>query len=359
MAAQHEVTIVNDAFSEVAYLESWLSLTYRLAINAPTRCAVDLGMDDPKLDLAAPMRYVRVTRNGADVWLGRIQAVGWLDDDENRSSNTYPLDAWDMMAELGGRTLPRPTGMDFNERTGPADDVLKAYVYNEAGAGAIVARRINGLTVAADASLAPAVTKLWLGGTLLEHLQRLGTEQGVYFGLVPTYGVGGALSGMEFRTAYPLRGDDLSAGHAGEIVLAQDNHNVKTVAYKLDLTNHVNHVYVAGPGEDHAQLVREVEDAAAIAAYGRREAWVTSDNITEAGLDADGAQYLAEHAPVEVLEALVLPDVLGPSNLGDKITVYDHRYGRTVQKTCVITAMTFSIGADGVETVTPEMVVSA
>lgn len=353
----HEITVLDDTFTELAYLESWLSLRYRLALNAPASCSVDLGMNDAKIDTCAPMRYLRVMRDGLDVWLGRIQSLGWLDDDANKSSNTYPLDAWDMIAELGGRTLPRPTGMDFNERTGPADDVVKAYVYNEAGAGAIAARRVNGLTVAVDAGAVANVTKLWLGGTLLEHIQRLAAERAFYWGLVPTYDLSGNLSGMEFRTAYPFWGSDLRKGNAGELVLAQDNHNIATLAYKLDLRTHVNHVYVAGPGEDRNQLVREVEDAAAVALYGRREAWITSDNITEAGLDADGENYLAQHKAVEVLEATTLPGVITPSNLGDVITIFDHRYGRTVQKDGVITAIEVGIGADGVETVTPEVTV--
>jgi len=353
----HDVTVLDDTFTELAYLESWLTLRYRLALNEPTHCALDLALDDPKVASCTPMRYLRVLRNGVDVWLGRIQTAGWMDDEENAASNVYPLDAWDMIAELGTRTLPRPAGMDFNERTGPADDLAKAYVYYEAGAGAIGARRVNGLTVAVDASAVANVTKLWLGGTLLEHLQRVAKEQSFYWGLAPTYAVGGALTGMEFRTAYPLWGSDLSKGKAGEIVLAQDNHNIKSIAYKVDLSDHVNHIYVAGPGEDRNQLVREVEDAAAVAAYGRREAWITSDNITEAGLDADGAQYLAQHQVVEQLIAVVLPGVLTPAHLGYKITVFDHRYGRTEQQDCVITAINVSVGSDGVEVLTPELTV--
>jgi hypothetical protein len=351
--------VLDASFTEVAYLESWLKLRYRLALNEPTRCALDLALDDPKIAQCSAMRYLRVLRDSVNVWLGRVQMSGWMHDEANAASNTYPLDAWDMIAELGGRTLPRPAGMDFNERTGPADDVLKAYVYYEAGAGAIAARRVNGLTVAADLGAVANVTKLWLGGTLLEHMQRLGKERSFYWGLVPTYAVGGALTGMEYRTAYPLWGLDKSKGNAGEIVLAEDNHNIKTVAYKFDLTDHVNHVYVAGPGEDRNQQVVEAEDAAAVAAYGRREAWITSDNITTAGLTEDGETYLAQHRAVEQLIAVVLPGVIGPEHLGYKVTVFDHRYGRTEQQDCVITAINVSVGDDGVETLTPELTVSA
>jgi hypothetical protein len=358
----YEVSILDDTFTEDAYLESVLKLSCRIALNEPTRCAVDLAMDDPKIADCPPMSYIRVMRDSVDLWLGRIQSVGWMDDESNRSSDTYPLDAWDMIAELGTRTLPRPAGMDFNERTGPADDVVKAYVYNEAGPGADVARQINGLTVAVDAGAVGSVTKLWLGGTLLEHVQRLGNEMNFYWGLVPTYAVGGALTGMEFRTAYILWGTDRSKGNPAEIVLAQDNHNVKSIAYKLDLSAHRNHVYVCGPGEDQAQLVVEVDNRAAMALRlgfdpGRREEWTTSDNLTPEGLTADGESYLAQREPVEQLTAVCLPGVIGPGNLGDKITVFDHRYGRSVQKDVVITAISFRLDDSGIETVEPEMVV--
>jgi hypothetical protein len=357
-----EVSIVDDAFTETAHLQAWLKLGYRLALNAPTRCSLDLALNDPKIDLALPQRYIRIMRDDVDVWLGRIQMLGWMDDETSSGSNVYPLDAWDMMAELGGRTLPRPVGMDFNKRAGPADDILKEYAYYEAGAGAIADRRINGLTVDAATSAVVYATKLWLGGTLLEHLQRIAQECNFYFGLVPTYAVGGALSGMELRTAYPLWGADRTKGQAGEIVLSRDNVNLSSIAYKLDLTGHINHVYVAGPGEDQRQLVVEVDNRTAMTTRlgfdpGRRERWITSDNITVAGLTADGEDFLAQNEPVEVLTCAVLPGVIGPEHLGCKITNFDYRYGRVVQKNSIITALNIAIDEKGVETITPELTV--
>ena len=77
--------------------------------------------------------------------------------------------------------------------------------------------------------------------------------------------------------------------------------------------------------------------------------------ITAAGLDADGNAYLAAHLPSEMLTVVALPGVLGPANLGQKISIWDHRYDRTVEKNVIITGMEIMVDSAGHETITPTL----
>ena len=357
--AQYQVKILADNYSLVAWLGTYTRIKYTVALNRMTSAQVDLPANDAKIPDCDLMSRLLIVRNGAVVWGGLLQTESW--EVEATSSGTkespYALDAMDHCLYLLWRTIPRPQGEDFDTRTGAADDLAKEYVKYHAGASAAAPRQYSDLTVQADATDCAVVTKSWVGEDLLSDLQNLATEQQFYWRMVPS------TTGVEFQTAYPLWGLDRTKGNGvnDELVYTFDRRNVRKMSYKRDLADHYNHAYMAGTGEGQYQLVEEVEDAAAVAAWKRREVWATASNYsTIPELDDEGERVIQDRKP---LETMAITPARGGGisidNLGDKVTVFERRYGRTFEYSAIVTAIDVEVDRDGVEQMTPAELVAA
>lgn len=356
---KYQFSVLNTSFVEVALLAP-VKRHYVLALNALTVCSLDLTANDAKIIDCTYMRYIQVKRNGVIVWIGRIDDDAWLDsgDPDEEAAKIYALDAWGPEHYLEQMTIPRPAGVDFDTRTGAADNVAKAYVRYHAGSSAGTGRPHADLFVQADASAVASSTKNLVGSTLLDHVNTIAAEGKFWWGFVPHYNTG-VLNGVEFRTAYPLWGLDRTKGNVAntELILSRGEGTVQRVAYKGGGADHRNVAYVYGGGTGAAQASRVVIDAAAVAIWGRREVWVDAGNYTtNAELDAEGARVLYEKRARVYLTADVLPGVIGLSNLGDKCTIATNRYGRTVSASAVVTVLSVDVGVDDVEVITPTLV---
>jgi len=350
--AAYQVWMLDGSYNKVAYLHRWQRLRYRIGLNQLCEATVDLPADDPKIADLALMQRLLIRRDGALIWSGLLEGESFGISEQAPQGDVYALDARDLTAYLLWRTIERPSGADYDQRSGPADDVAKAYVYYHAGAGAATARQFSDLTVQGNASAAGTVTKLWVGGTLLEHLQRLAAEKSFWWRMVP------GATGVEFRTAYPLWGVDRTRGNGAneELVMTLDRRNVLALSYRKDLLDHCNHFYMGGAGEGRDQLMVEQADSAAVAAYGRREMWVPATQyVTAAGLQAEGDRRIKEYRPYEAMSVAPKPGAIAPANLGDQVTILERRYGRTFEFDGVITAIAFTVTPDGVERVEPEV----
>ena len=356
--AQYQIKVLADNYSLVAWLGTYTRIKYTVALNRMTSAEVDLPANDAKIPDCDLMNRLLIVRNGAVVWGGLLQTESW--EVESTSSGTkespYALDAIDCCLYFLWRTIPRPKAADFDERTAEADDLAKEYVKFHAGASADAARKYSDLTVQADASACASVTKQWVGEDLLQGLQNLATEHSFYWRLVPSS------TGVEFQTAYPLWGLDRTKGNGvnDELVYSFDRRNVRKMSYKRDLTDHFNYVYMAGAGEGQYQLVEEVTDAAAVAAYKRRELWSTQGNYSTATeLQDEGGRVIQQRKVAEVMAITPASGGLTLSNLGDKVTVFERRYGRTFEYSAIITAIDVEVDRDGVEQMTPAELVAA
>lgn len=360
MLRDYQVSVLDGSFVEQALLAP-LSVSYILGLNMLTAAAINLGANDAQIAECTLRRYIQIKRDGVIVWVGRLETPSWVDDSDPgaQAGMIYALDAKGLEHYLKQRTLPRPAGDDFDVRTGYADDVAKAYVRYSAGSLAATGRPCADLFVQADAGDAPVTAKRLLGSTVSEHINTIAAEGGFWWSVVPHFTTG-ALDGGEFKTAYPLWGLDRTRGNGVnvELELSRTAGTVERVAYRGGCgDDHVNVVYVYGAGSGALQAVRVRSDAAAIALWGRREAWLDAGNYaTDAELDAEGDRYLYEHRAKVALTADVLPGVLDITNLGDKCTVATNRFGVSVEQDAVITALAMSVDVDGIETITPTMV---
>lgn len=349
--AQYQVKVLGDDYSLVAWLDRWLRLHYRLELCAMTAARLDLAANDAKIADCDLGRRLHLVRDGQPVWGGLLQSEAW--EVGGWQESPYALDATSYECYLQWRVVERMPNDDFWRATDHADDVAKHLVRTQCGALAAPARQYPDLSVQADTHAAPQMTKLWVGGTVLEHCQRIAAERGFWWRVAP------GATGCEFQTAYPLWGTDRRKGNGvnDELVFAFDRGNVSRMSYKRDLIEHYNYVYMGGAGEGKDQLMEEVADTAAVTAWRRRELWQPATNYTTAaGLQAEGQRVLAEHKPVELMEVQPVVGTLSPANLGDLCTVFERRYGRVFRFDAMITAMSIKVDKDGVERITPELI---
>ena len=349
----YQLWALDDAYAKQAMFDQWLSLDYRIGLNQIASASINLPANDDKIPDAALMERLQIKRDGTLVWAGIFQTESWEIGEAAPQNDIHAVDALDNNAYLLWRTIERPAGADFHKETGAADDVAKAYVLAHLGTGAVAARRFTDMTIEADATAVASATKLWVGGSVYEHLQRLGAEKSFYWRMVPT------ASGCEFQTAYPLWGLDRSKGNGvnDELVFTLDRKNVARIAYKKDLSAHFNHMYMGGAGEGQNQLMVERADATYVSDNKRRELWVPATSyISTAGLQAEGDRVIEERRPFEIMDITPAVSAITPSNLGDKVTVFARRYDRSFEFDAIIMAINFAVTPDGVERAVPELV---
>lgn len=243
-----------------------------------------------------------------------------------------------------------------------ADDVMKEYVYENLGAGALqsLGRYEDGvlsvLSVQADAGDGPN----WAGSRAWQDLSKVIDDihkaSGVDWAIVQT-----GDNAFQFQTYYPQMGTDrttqgLSGGlnGAGEVpvVFSLGAGTMRAPGLTLNRSNEVNRVYALGAGQQGDRDIGFAEDTGlqADSDWNLREGTVQSNQESGTALDDTAARKLAELAPKEELRFQVVQQ---PSHhygthyfLGDLVTaVYEDSFDFK------IAGVSFTVGAgqDAVE----------
>ncbi len=355
---QYQIWLLNDDYTKSALLvnagetRTWTRLYYRQALNAVETASIDLVPSSPKIADIDLMKRLLIVRNGEIVWGGILLREDWEINENAPDEDKYQLHALGGGVYAAWRDIVPPTGEEYDTRTGAADDLAKAYVYHHAGAGADADRQFDDLTVQADASECASITQQASRRQLLSLLQSMAAENGFRWRFTP------AETGFEFQTAVTWGLDRTKDnGVNAECVWSLDRHNVSRVQYTRDLMEHYNYLYVGGQGEGADRNWVEREDAAAGAVYKRREKIVDARHLSlTAGLERYGDGKLAEYRQVEVLSAAPrLGSWKTEWDMGDWVTVYANRYGRTFSADVEIDAVQVEIFANGIEHVRPEL----
>jgi hypothetical protein len=359
---QYKLWLCNDNYTRAVLLantgatRTWSRFKYRLTLNGAASAQIDLVPNSPKIPSIALMQRLVVERGSEVMFNGLLQTESWELTEDAPDGTTFALDAYDPAWYAQWRIVETAAGQDnWDSGTDAADDVAKKLVREQLGASAAVARRFTDLTVQADAGACATTRKRWRGEAILGRLQDLALEKSFYWRFVPS------ATGVEFQTAYPLWGLDRSQGNGvnDEMVFSLDRRNFRRLAYKKDVSGLYNHIYVAGQGEGAERTIIERADAPAIAAYKRRESWKDARNLSETSeLQAEGDVELARLGLKESL--VVEPNHRAPWrsawNLGDKVTVWVNKWGRSVRADLVVMAVEVQVGETGIETATPELV---
>lgn len=357
---QYAVWVLDEGYNRTALLanagnvRTWKTLTYRLALDDVGSCSIEMIPNSGKIQYIQPMHRIQIYRDGALGWGGMIQNPSWKIAQTAPSGDAYQVAAQDHALWARWRRVIPPAGLAQDVRAGAADDVAKAFVRGHMGTLAVAARQLADVTVEADAGEAGWIVEPARYDVLLTLLQALARKGGgFHWRFVPT------ATGAEFRTAV-VWGQDRRKNNAlgnPECVFSLDRHTVTQMEYTFDLMGHANHVYVGGQGTDENRNVVEVEDADAVAAYGRREEFVDARQLSlTSSLTARGEAALAEMAPVEELGIVPRVGTWGVDwDLGDLVTVYARKYGVTFSADALVQAVEVTVGEDGVERATPEL----
>lgn len=171
---------------------------------------------------------------------------------DNRIFTSYCRGLLDLIKRRSIRykadTAGSSKGPDF------ADDIIKEYVYENAGAAATVANgRVShgvtvGLVVAADASLAPIYEGANAWKNLLEAIRDIGQPNSVDFDVL--WGGAAAPTTFTFETYYPQLGTDRRQGvGTPPMVFSPSLGNMANPTYTQSRTDEISSVAVLGPGE--------------------------------------------------------------------------------------------------------------
>lgn len=240
----------------------------------------------------------------------------------SRSSTTGPDGSWELQGvsdeiALADRlAYPLPTAAAsaqtdaYDDRTGTAEAVLKAYVDANAGPSAILARR--SLTIETSAGRGAAVAASYRFANLLDVCRELAVAGGIGFRVVQ---IGAAL---QLQVTVPV-------DRSGSIRLSFDTGTLRALTLTRSAPD-LTRVIVAGQGVGAARNFREVASTSAEATWARRieRSQDRRDTNDNAVLDQAGATTLSEGAakaglkvePVDTDQTRFGRDY----NLGDVIT---------------------------------------
>ncbi len=160
----------------------------------------------------------------------------------------------------------------YDTETGPAETVLKTYVNNNAGLGAVTARQVPNLSIETDAAQGSTVTFNARFDQLMQMdmsglLQVLANAGGVGFKVIHTAG-----TGLIFKVFVPAT---MSAAK-----FSNDLGNLGEYEYIIDAMSLVNAVVVGGGGTGVNRTFYQTTDAASLASWGRVEGFVNGGSST-------------------------------------------------------------------------------
>ena len=202
---------------------------------------------------------------------------------------------------------PPYNGQAFDTRTGSASQVISQFVDVNAGAGAVTARRIPGLTAPVPAAMGPTITVSARYQNLLTMLQRVANRAGL----------GIEIRDLVFYVFDPAGPTAVFSAELGTLAGWTEAREAPTV----------NYVYVAGGGRGVNRIIKEYGDTDSVAEWGRIEGFDDRrDTVATAELDQAGAEVLTGiPTPELALTALdtASQQFISDWQLGDKATVAD------------------------------------
>lgn len=253
----------------VTTITNWNYLNYEKRVNDFHLLTISLESNDPNVAYFLLDAMIEVwRRNDSGTWYKELVVLHRtpqynLYENGRETFTSYARGLNDL---LHRRHVVYFANTSYTLKSAAADDVMKAFVRENATSAANIAARrsfstfdptVYGLTVVADESLAPT----WAGARAWQNLHDILTDVSLPSGTdFEVLRVGDSGLAFEFRTYYPQRGIDRSAS----LTFAPHLGNMKSVVMTKSRTEEANIVYVLGQGEDAARQVVPREASQAI-----------------------------------------------------------------------------------------------
>ena len=297
----------------IALLEGWNTFQWLRVSNEVGQFAMEFPREKFDRDLLWGLdRRVEVWRQpvGGTLQLLRVYFARYLLQADSGESRTITIKGPDANDLLARRIVAyNAASAEADKAAAAADDMMKAYVNENLGAGAAAGRDITGFgfSIQADLTAGVVVDKQAARRNLLlvcQELAKASREQGtaVFFDVVDA-----TTTTFQLRTYTGQRGIDRTwPDGLNPVILSTEMGNLRDPSYEQDWRDEWNYVYAAGQGEEAEREVVAVSDAGRIAdsIFNRREELF--DGRTNSDTDAltdGGNSRLREGLPVRRFNA--------------------------------------------------------
>lgn len=267
------------------------------------------------------------------IMLGNGQKIGVIRhaentlDDKGNASDELLVKGTTLQGLIGRRITVPPAGQGYDRASGPAEAIIKQYVYNNCVYPADPKRVIQALTVASY----KGIGKLTVWQTRFEPLDAVLQDISEFcdMGWDITLDIPNFL--MVFEV---LEGRELTAGQSllPPVIFSTDFENVKSQHYVNSALNYKNVGYAGGQGDEEARLIQVIGDASGLS---RIETFLDCSQAADADeLVSLGEQKLAELKKVQTFEMGISPTnqfiYEKDWDLGDKVTLQSKKWGITM-----------------------------
>jgi hypothetical protein len=309
MPALHQIRLYSPNGTALDQIDNPAGLVYTLKQNDVG--TAELLLPDLYWDLVAdqPESLLEIYRSvdggpwklaGNTAWLCEIFEVN--------DRGQMKLTAYDMKQILKWRYVLWTAGSSQAQKTDELDDMMKAVMGENFGAGATaittgVARNISSiLSIEPNFSQGQSQTKAFAYRRVLELFQEMAQASAAnskYLAFDVSVKEAGKY-GFEFRTFLNQRGNDHRSSSLNPVILAPELGNLADVQFIKDYSQEENYIYVAGQGEGADRANARAYDLARItqSPLGLKEAFKDArqtDNTSALQSDADS--FLREGRP--------------------------------------------------------------
>lgn len=330
MATQYEVYLANQFGENIAFLDTFKSLSWQRVLNGIGSYTISFPgsqFDFVWWGLDRQLKIYRIP-DGAAKQLVMVGFMRYIEEQYQGDNRTIFIKGVDGNELLTRRIINYAAGSSEAKKTGPGDDVMKEFVDEAMGPSAPAADDLTslGFSIEADLGAAPSISLAVAKRNLLDVLLQIadnsrqaGTR--LYWDIVnPTPET------FEFRTYINQRGVDRTTGNA-RLVFSPEFGNVVDPVLIRDFRNEATIAVVGGGGEGTARAIETVTatDRATQSAWNRRYTFVDARNsgTDPTTLQDKGNSRLNERRPLVLFSAgiqNVINNRYGVNwNLGDRV----------------------------------------
>ena len=270
----------------LADASDFLTLKYARVVNAPSWLEIQLPNSVDVNNIVLPDGLIQVWRSvggraavleGECSWL--IQSIEQRIDQSG--ARTIAVYAVHPLWALGqpGRYAMVARGSGQTRKSGPADDVIKEIVREQAASPTDTARQLP-IAVSQNTSQAPTISKGFAWRPVLDVIQEIAadsTEDGTYlaFDIVNT-----GSSALEFRTYVDQRGIDRRFPNGVvPLLIGPEFGNVGQITVRREWSSEITAVTVLGPGQGtRRQTTTQINSSRADRSPWRYREFVISSN---------------------------------------------------------------------------------
>jgi hypothetical protein len=325
MATAYELRVLDPYGNAVAKVDRPISLTYTLSVNAVGSLTLRVPRDAiPDVYVTADTR-IEVWRRPDGGAYRRESDGPWLMQTDTRGQSERDGRYRQIKAETINTLLDRRAASYFantsqTQKSGPADDVMKAIVRENLGSSANASPispgspnpsrdwSVTGFTVDTDTSQGPSTSKGFAWQNVLSTLQAISRDAAtlgtpIYFDIVSNG------TGYAFRTFVGVRGIDRSISTSLLIVSAERGNLGETVEATTDWSDAATTVIAGGQGQDAARVINFTYDTARISQspWGDRELFIDRTQLSDTtSLLAEARAELRRHRPQKILSGTLL-----------------------------------------------------